>query len=108
MQRGVLLTTADQRMQRLPPRGWLAGRAFNIRVGDKLDPQRFREQLIAAGYQSVSAVPAQGEFAVSGALLDLLPMGAPDAYRTDMFDDTIATIRTFNPETQRQQETAGE
>src|SRR3546814_1046964 len=70
MQRGVLLTTADQLMQRLPPRGWLAGRAFNIRVGDKLDPQRFREQLIAAGYQSVSEVQAQGEFAVRGALLD--------------------------------------
>src|SRR3546814_17172835 len=87
MQRGVLLTTADQLMQRLPPRGWLAGRAFNIRVGDKLDPQRFREQLIAAGYQSVSEVQAQGDFAVRGALLDLCPMGATDAYRIDLFDD---------------------
>src|SRR3546814_14575889 len=78
-----------QLMQRLPPRGWLAGRAFNIRVGDKLDPQRFREQLIAAGYQSVSEVQAQGEFAVRGALLDLFPMGATAAYRIDLFDDEI-------------------
>lgn len=108
MQRGVLLTTADQLMRRLPPRGWLAGRAFNIRVGDKLDPQRFREQLIAAGYQSVSEVQAQGEFAVRGALLDLYPMGAPDAYRIDLFDDEIETIRTFDPETQRSEDKVGE
>jgi transcription-repair coupling factor (superfamily II helicase) len=108
MQRGVLLTTADQLMRRLPPRGWLAGRAFDIRVGDKLDPQRFRERLIAAGYQSVSEVQAQGEFAVRGALLDLFPMGAPDAYRIDLFDDEIETIRTFDPETQRSEEKVGQ
>src|SRR3546814_8313599 len=89
MQRGVLLTTADQLMQRLPPRGWLAGRAFNIRVGDKLDPQRFREQLIAAGYQSVSEVQAQGEFPVRGALLDLFPMGARSEEHTSELQSLI-------------------
>ncbi|HET8882317.1 MAG TPA: transcription-repair coupling factor [Solimonas sp.] len=104
MRRGVLLTTADQLMRRLPPRGWLAGRAFDIKVGDRLDPLAFREQLIAAGYQSVSEVQAQGEFAVRGALLDLFPMGAPDAYRIDLFDDEIETIRTFDPETQRSED----
>ncbi|NGY04465.1 transcription-repair coupling factor [Solimonas terrae] len=108
MRRGVLLTTADQLMRRLPPRGWLAGRAFDIKLGDKLDPQRFREQLIAAGYQSVSEVQAQGEFAVRGALLDLFPMGAPDAYRIDLFDDEIETIRTFDPETQRSEDKVGQ
>ncbi|WP_043114412.1 transcription-repair coupling factor [Solimonas soli] len=104
MRRGVLLTTADQLMRRLPPRGWLAGRAFDIRVGDKLDPQAFRAQLVAAGYQSVSEVQAQGEFAVRGALLDLFPMGAAEAYRIDLFDDEIETIRTFDPETQRSED----
>ncbi|NKF21819.1 transcription-repair coupling factor [Solimonas marina] len=108
MRRGVLLTTADQLMQRLPPTGWLGGRAFEIKVGDKLDPQRFRERLIAAGYQSVSEVQAQGEFAVRGALLDLYPMGAPDAYRIDLFDDEIETIRTFDPETQRSEDKVDE
>nr|WP_245540518.1 transcription-repair coupling factor [Solimonas variicoloris] len=104
MRRGVLLTTADELMRRLPPRGWLAGRAFDIKVGDRLDPQAFRAQLVAAGYQSVSEVQAQGEFAVRGALLDLFPMGAAEAYRLDLFDDEIETIRTFDPETQRSED----
>jgi transcription-repair coupling factor (superfamily II helicase) len=101
MRRGVLLTTADQLIQRLPPRQWLDSRAFALAAGEKLDPQAFRARLVAAGYQSVSEVQTQGEFAVRGALIDLFPMGSADAYRIDLFDEEIDSIRTFDPETQR-------
>ncbi|WP_281783614.1 transcription-repair coupling factor [Sinimarinibacterium flocculans] len=101
MRRGVLLTTADQLIQRLPPRQWLDSRAFALAAGERLDPLAFRARLVAAGYQSVSEVQTQGEFAVRGALIDLFPMGSADAYRIDLFDDEIDSIRTFDPETQR-------
>src|SRR5690606_12124688 len=61
----------------------------------------FRERLVNAGYQSVSEVQTQGEFAVRGALIDLFPMGSTTAYRIDLFDDDIDSIRSFDPETQR-------
>ncbi|WP_248679439.1 transcription-repair coupling factor [Sinimarinibacterium sp. CAU 1509] len=108
LSRGVLLTTADQLIQRLPPRSWLDSRAFQLAVGERLDPMRFRERLVAAGYQSVSEVQAQGEFAVRGALIDLFPMGSDQAFRIDLFDDEIETIRTFDPETQRSQDKVDE
>jgi transcription-repair coupling factor (superfamily II helicase) len=98
---GVLLTTVDQLIQRLPPRQWLDSRAFQLAAGEKLDPLAFRARLVAAGYQSVSEVQTQGEFAVRGALIDLFPMGSADAYRIDLFDDEIDSIRRFDPETQR-------
>jgi transcription-repair coupling factor (superfamily II helicase) len=101
MARGVLLTTVDQLIQRLPPRQWLDSRAFQLAAGEKLDPLAFRARLVAAGYQSVSEVQTQGEFAVRGALIDLFPMGSADAYRIDLFDDEIDSIRRFDPETQR-------
>ncbi len=101
LQRGILLITADTLIQPLPPRAWLEARSFLIQVGDKLDPQLFRSRLIAAGYSSVSEVQTQGEFAVRGALIDLFPMGSREAYRLDLFDDEIETLRTFDPETQR-------
>ncbi|MFP5306957.1 MAG: transcription-repair coupling factor [Gammaproteobacteria bacterium] len=104
MRRGVLLTTADQLMQRLAPRRWLDSRAFQLKVGERLDAQRFRERLVAAGYQSVSEVQAQGEFAVRGALIDLFPMGSEAPFRIDLFDDEIETIRLFDPESQRSQD----
>jgi transcription-repair coupling factor (superfamily II helicase) len=108
LERGVLLTTVDQLIQRLPPRSWLDSRAFQLAIGDKLRIAPFRERLVAAGYQSVSEVQAQGEFAVRGALIDLFPMGSESAYRIDLFDDDIETIRTFDPDSQRSQDKVSE
>lgn len=101
MGRGLLVTTAESLLVRLPPRRWLEGRSFALAEGDRLDPQAFRERLAGAGYQSVSEVQTQGEFAVRGALVDLFPMGGDRAYRIDLFDDDIESIRVFDPETQR-------
>jgi transcription-repair coupling factor (superfamily II helicase) len=108
MTRGILLCTADALLQRLPPRAWLEGRAFLIKAGDMLDPLAFRERLVAAGYASASEVQTQGEFALRGALLDLFPMGADAAYRIDLFDNQIESIRSFDPETQRSQDKVAE
>src|SRR5262249_1657244 len=82
-------------------RTWLEGRRFQIKVGEKLEPHAFRERLVAAGYQSVSEVTMQGEFAVRGSLIDLFPMGSEQAFRIDLFDDEVETIRLLDAETQR-------
>jgi len=101
--RGALIVTADALLQRLPPVAWLQGRTFFLKQGQKLDPQSLRERLVAAGYQSVSQVQSQGEFAARGSLLDLFPMGSPEAFRLDWFDTEIESIKRFDPETQRSQ-----
>ena len=106
--RGVLIVTAGTLLERLPPRAWLDGRALLLKAGDKLRPHAFRERLVAAGYQSVSEVQTQGEFAVRGALIDVFPMGSAEAYRLDLFDDEVESIRQFDPETQRSTEKVAE
>ncbi|MDN5874384.1 MAG: hypothetical protein L0H29_08405, partial [Sinobacteraceae bacterium] len=98
---GIFITTAGSLLETMPPRTWLDSRALLFNQGDRLDVEHFRERLVAAGYQSVSEVEAQGEFAVRGALIDLFPMGAPTPYRLDLFDNEIETIRSFDPDTQR-------
>jgi transcription-repair coupling factor (superfamily II helicase) len=105
--RGIVLATADALIQRLPPRQFIDGQAVMLQTGDKLDPQQFRARLVAAGYTSVSEVQTQGEFAVRGALVDLFPMGTDTAYRIDLFDDEIESIRSFDPETQRSSDKVG-
>jgi transcription-repair coupling factor (superfamily II helicase) len=101
MRSGIVITTAETLLTRFPPRQWLEARRFELAVGDRLDPMAFREKLSNAGYQSVSEVQTQGEFAVRGALVDLFPMGSDLAYRLDLFDEDIESIRCFDPETQR-------
>ncbi|HEX4871411.1 MAG TPA: transcription-repair coupling factor [Nevskiaceae bacterium] len=102
--RGILLISADALLQRLPPRAWLQARALELQPGQKLPLAGFRERLIATGYTAVSEVQTQGEFAVRGALIDLFPMGSEQAFRLDLFDDEIDSIRSFDPETQRSTE----
>jgi len=101
--RGALIVTADALLQRLPPVAWLQGRTFFLKQGQKLDAISLRERLVAAGYASVSQVQSQGEFALRGSLLDLFPMGSPEAFRFDLFDDEIESIKRFDPDTQRSQ-----
>jgi transcription-repair coupling factor (superfamily II helicase) len=106
--RGIVVATADALIQKLPPRAWLAGRRFQIAVGARLPLQAFRERLAAAGYQSVSEVQTQGEFAVRGSLIDLFPMGSEQAFRIDLFDEEVESIRLLDAESQRSTGTARE
>ena len=98
---GFLVVAADTLLQRLPPLPYVQGRAFELKVGQTLGLDPFRNRLIEAGYASVSQVTSPGEFAVRGSLLDVFPMGTSDPLRVDLFGDEIEAIRKFDPETQR-------
>ncbi len=101
LQRGCLIVSADTLMQRLAPRSYVQGRAFELSKGQALALEPFRQRLTEAGYASVSQVVSPGEFAVRGSLLDVFPMGAAAPLRIDLFDEEIEAIRRFDPETQR-------
>jgi transcription-repair coupling factor (superfamily II helicase) len=102
---GCLVVAADTLMQRLPPRPYVQGRAFELVQGQALGIEPFRQRLTEAGYASVSQVVSPGEFAVRGSLLDVFPMGAAAPLRIDLFDEEIEAIRRFDPDTQRSLDT---
>lgn len=99
--RGVLVLPAATAMQRLAPRSHVLGAHVDFRIGERLDLQEQRRRFDAAGYRHVPQVLEPGDYATRGALLDVFPMGAAEPYRIELFDDSIDTIRTFDPETQR-------
>ncbi len=103
--RGAIVCAADTLVQRLPPRGYVDGRSFDLAVGQRLAVDPLRRQLIESGYASVAQVVSHGEFALRGSLLDVFPMGAHAPLRLDLFDDEIEAIRTFDPDTQRSLDT---
>ncbi|HUI61432.1 MAG TPA: transcription-repair coupling factor [Steroidobacteraceae bacterium] len=101
VQHGCLIVTADVLMQRLAPRNYVQGRAFELAVGEQLALEPFRRRLIEAGYVSVGQVASPGEYAVRGSLLDVFPMGTSTPLRIDLFDAQIEAIRRFDPDSQR-------
>ena len=101
LRRGVLVVPIATLMQRLAPRSYVGGSALVLELKQKLDIASEQRRLEAAGYRHVPQVQEPGDFAVRGALLDIFPMGSPEPYRIELFDDEIDSIRTFDPETQR-------
>ena len=101
LKRGVLVVPIRTLLQRLPPPSFLAAHSLVLRVGAQFDAHGYRRHLEQAGYRCVETVAERGEFAVRGSLVDVYPMGAPTPYRIDLFDDEVASLRTFDPDTQR-------
>ena len=101
---GILVVPINSVMHRLPPPAWIQGNSLLLEPGQRLDMERMRQRLVAAGYQHVDSVYEHGEFAVRGAILDVFPMGSRLPYRIDLFDDEVDSLRLFDPETQLSQE----
>jgi transcription-repair coupling factor (superfamily II helicase) len=97
----VLITAATTALHVLCPPEFIESYTFFFKQGEKLDEARLRAQLVRAGYTHVNQVLTPGEYSVRGGLIDLYPMGAITPYRLDLLDDTIESIRTFDPDTQR-------
>ena len=97
----VLLTTVNAALQRVPARGLIAQQALSAAPGNTLGMDGVMKWLELNGFNRSSTVREPGEYAVRGGILDLFPPGMDMPVRFDFFGDTLETIRTFDPETQR-------
>lgn len=101
IKKGILIVPMTTLMQRLSPAPYLSTHSFILKIKDILDIPALRIRLEKNGYRCVSQVYEHGEFAIRGSLIDLYPMGGREAFRIDLFDNEVETIRTFDPDTQR-------
>ena len=108
LERGILVASISSLMHRLPPQQYITANSLDLRVGQKLQLDEIRREMVMAGYQSVDSVYEHGEFAIRGSIIDIYPMGSTLPYRIDLFDDQIDTLRIFDPETQRSDEQVNE
>ena len=99
--KGILLISASTLAQRVAPYSWVVGEHFDIKVGQKLDLEAQKKQLVQAGYRLVDTVYDHGEFAVRGSIMDIYASGQDQPIRIDLFDDEIESLKFFDPETQR-------
>ncbi|PCK10214.1 MAG: transcription-repair coupling factor [Alteromonadaceae bacterium] len=100
-ERSLVIVSAQTLAQRLVPQSYILSKSLVIKNGERLDRERFRQQLVFAGYSHVDTVHQHGEFALRGSLIDVFPMGSDSSYRVELFDDEIESLRKFDPETQR-------
>ncbi len=97
----ALVVPADAMLFRLAPAQDFSARIIQLAEGERMEPGQLMERLTAAGYERVHLVEARGQCALRGGILDVYPVGGPDALRVEFFDDEIDSVRTFDVMTQR-------
>ncbi len=97
----LVITTVNAATQRTLPSARLSSLAAHLSPGSRIDRDRLAAMLAANGFVRTDTVIEPGEYAVRGALLDLMPAGSEHGLRLDFFGDEIETMRRFDPATQR-------
>lgn len=97
----LVLTTANASLQRNVPREVLRKRMTGFAPGNRVDMDQLASRLAADGFERVPTVREPGEFAVRGGILDLYAPGDGEPVRLDFFGDTLESVRSFDPATQR-------
>ena len=95
------MTSVNAITQRVPPKKFVASAALSAAPGNVLLMEDLARWLEANGFSRASVVRDVGDYAQRGGILDLYAPGAPAPIRLDFFGDTLESIRSFDPETQR-------
>jgi transcription-repair coupling factor (superfamily II helicase) len=97
----VLLTTINAALQRVPERGLIAKQSLSAAPGNVLPMSSITQWLELNGFNRAATVREAGDYAVRGGIVDLFAPGRDTPVRLDFFGDTLESIRSFDPETQR-------
>lgn len=105
---GVIITTVDALMNPLPPLKEFQSRILMMAVGEELDLDWLKQELIYLGYERTGLVEEPGQFAIHGGILDIFCLTQENPYRIELWGDEIDSIRSFDVQSQRSVESLEE
>ena len=97
----LVIASAPALLPRLSAPGRFKSSGFTLRSGDEVSPTDLGDRLAAAGYTRQDPTDEPGEFSVRGGVVDFYAAGARQPVRLEFVGDTIESLRTYDPGTQR-------
>src|SRR6266516_4601172 len=97
----VVIASAAALLPRVTAPERLLAAALELKPGQDISPTDLAELLVDAGFTREDPADEQGEFAVRGGIVDIFPAGESHPVRLEFIGDTIETLRTYDPSTQR-------
>ncbi len=104
-EKGVVVTTLRALAQKVLSPERLVEHELTFVALQDYDRDDAIARLVGLGYERVPAVSALGQFSVRGGLLDVFSLGSEDPWRLEFDDDTLVSMRRFDPLSQRSVET---
>ncbi|WP_151737934.1 transcription-repair coupling factor [Paenibacillus tengchongensis] len=99
--RGVVVVPYSGVRRLLPSPQVMAEAQLTVAQDGTLILDEFLKDMIKMGYERVERVENRGELSVRGGIIDFYPMTSALAYRVELFDEEVDSIRTFDPADQR-------
>jgi transcription-repair coupling factor (superfamily II helicase) len=97
----IALATPNILDKKLPTANNISSSKMKVRVGDEIDYENFRRELIFKGFEKCDYVTQHGEIAVRGGIIDIFPAGRDNPIRIECWGDEIESIREFDILSQR-------
>jgi len=97
----VMVTSAQAIFEKIASPEVFTEASITINVGDSVEIDSLKEQLIDQDYEPVKFVNQPGEFAHRGGILDVFPYSGEYPTRLEFFGDEVDSIREFDPDSQR-------
>ncbi len=101
----TVVATPRALFRRLPTREDFLRSVLTIRPNEDHPIEEMVAHLTRHGFRRTDLVYEVGDFAVRGGILDLFPPGEETPIRLDLFGDTVESIRWFDPQSQRSEDT---
>jgi transcription-repair coupling factor (superfamily II helicase) len=101
----TVVATPRALFRRLPTREAFLRSVLTVRPGEDHPIEGLVAHLVRHGYRRTDLVYEVGDFAVRGGIVDLFPPGEDAPVRLDLFGDTVESIRWFDPQSQRSEDT---
>jgi transcription-repair coupling factor (superfamily II helicase) len=97
----VVVASAAALLPRVTAPNRLLAASLDLRPGQDIAPTDLGELLVDAGFSREDPADEHGEFAIRGGILDVYPAGELHPVRLEFIGDTIESLRTYDPATQR-------
>ncbi|MDQ3486344.1 MAG: transcription-repair coupling factor [Acidobacteriota bacterium] len=97
----IVIASAAGLLPRVSAPQHMQSTSLSLTPGQDISPTDLGDLLAAAGYTRQDPVDESGEFCVRGGVVDFYPAGAKGPVRLEFVGDTIESIRTYDPATQR-------
>ena len=97
----VTITTAEALTGLVMPKAVLLEAVLEVKTGQEIAPEMLAKQLVALGYSRTEQVEGMGQFALRGGILDVFSPADEAPLRLDFWGDTLETISSFDPLSQR-------
>jgi len=105
----LMITSIEALLRRVMPRNVLAEASGYLMAGEECNREELLAKLVSLGYEKVALTQSVGDFSVRGGIIDIfpppfLPEGGElheGPIRLDFFGDTLESLRSFDPFSQR-------